>query len=263
VGAAELARALEARGARALPAVEWVEELVSTSDRLKAHARVGAPEWTVVVADRQTGGRGREGRRWSSPVGGLYLSVLLRPRFATVSLVPLAAGVAVAEAVGEWGVAARLKWPNDVLVDGRKLAGVLAEAASSASGVEWLALGIGVNATTDRTSLPAELREATAILREVAEAVPTPADLAAAVLTHLRVCYDALSVDPRSVVEAWRARAVEWWGERVEIRTANETFRARARGVDGEGALLVELEDGRERRVLSGELRRLRLAGEP
>ena len=96
--ASALAAALVARGGPRLPGVEWPESIDSTSDRLKALARGGAPEWTVVLADVQTGGRGREGRTWVSPPGGLYLSVLLRPRFEKVGLLPLAAGVAVAEA---------------------------------------------------------------------------------------------------------------------------------------------------------------------
>ena len=102
--AGALAAALAARGGPRLPAVEWPASIVSTNDRLKALARGGAPEWTVVLADEQTGGRGREGRTWVSPPGGLYLSVLLRPRFAEVGLLPLAAGLAVAEAAGELGV---------------------------------------------------------------------------------------------------------------------------------------------------------------
>ena len=131
----------------------------STSDRLKALARGGAPEWTVVLADVQTGGRGREGRTWVSPPGGLYLSVLLRPRFEKVGLLPLAAGVAVAEAAGELGVRTELKWPNDVLASGRKLAGILSEAASGPAGVEWVALGIGVNVSLDAARLPPEMQD--------------------------------------------------------------------------------------------------------
>jgi BirA family biotin operon repressor/biotin-[acetyl-CoA-carboxylase] ligase len=258
--AAGLGRALAARGAPPLAAVEWTSEVESTSDRLKALARAGAPEWTAVLANRQTGGRGREGRAWVSPPGGLYLSVLLRPRFAAVSLIPLAAGVAVAEAVAEWGVTTELKWPNDVLVSGRKLGGILAEATSGPSGVEWVALGIGVNVALGARALPADLRETVASLAEASDAVPTVAEVAAAVLARLRVCYDALRADPARIVEAWRARAVGWWGEVVDVRTARETMRGRLRDVDQEGALLVELEGGERRRILSGEIQRLRRA---
>lgn len=130
---AALVEALASRGGPRLPDVEWHQTIGSTSDRLKQLARAGAPEWTAVLADRQTSGRGREGRTWQSPAGGLYLSVLLRPRAEPVSLLPLAAGVAVAEAVAGFGVACQLKWPNDVLASGRKLAGILAEATSGST----------------------------------------------------------------------------------------------------------------------------------
>src|SRR6266540_629595 len=110
--------ALRARGLDWPAPIEHHVRLGSTSDRLKEKARKGAPEWAAVLADEQTGGRGRQGRAWASPPGGLYLSVLLRPRFAPASLIPLAAGVAVVEALGEHGVTAELKWPNDVLAGG-------------------------------------------------------------------------------------------------------------------------------------------------
>ncbi|HLA79334.1 MAG TPA: biotin--[acetyl-CoA-carboxylase] ligase, partial [Vicinamibacteria bacterium] len=97
-------------------------ELGSTNDWLKDACRHGLPEWSLVVADRQTAGRGRHGRAWASPPGNLYLSVLLRPRLPAelVSLLPLLAGVAVVEAAAGWGVAAELKWPNDVQAGGLK-----------------------------------------------------------------------------------------------------------------------------------------------
>jgi BirA family biotin operon repressor/biotin-[acetyl-CoA-carboxylase] ligase len=250
--------ALEARAVERVVPVEWHETLVSTSDRLKVLARAGAPEWTVVLADEQTGGRGREGRRWLSPAGGLYLSVLLRPRFEGVGLVPLAAGVAVAEAVAERGIAAELKWPNDVLVVGRKVAGILAEAASGAGGVVWVALGIGLNVSLPVEAVPPELRPfVTSLAAEGARGLELE-EVAAAVLAHLTVWYDALRSHPASVVDAWRARSAPWWGRLVDVQTTDELVRGRLHDVDGTGALVLELEDGGRRPILSGEVVRLR-----
>jgi BirA family biotin operon repressor/biotin-[acetyl-CoA-carboxylase] ligase len=257
---AELEAALERRGGPALPSIEWHDAVVSTSDRLKALARGGAPEWTVVAADRQTGGRGREGRAWASPPGGLYLSVLLRPRREVASRLPLAAGVAVAEAAREHGVEAQLKWPNDVLVGGRKLAGILAEAASGADGVEWVALGIGVNVAADEGALPEGLRGVTASLAGESGRAPRTVSVAAAVLSRLAVWYDALDASPVRVVAAWRERAVAWWGERVDVRAGNETLAGRLVGIDDEGCLVVVTDGGQMRRVLSGEVLRVRRA---
>jgi BirA family biotin operon repressor/biotin-[acetyl-CoA-carboxylase] ligase len=258
--ASALAAALAARGGPLLPGVEWPVSIGSTSDRLKALARGGAPEWTVVLADVQTGGRGREGRTWVSPPGGLYLSVLLRPRLEKVGLLPLAAGVAVAEAAGELGVRTELKWPNDVLASGRKLAGILSEAASGPAGIEWVALGIGVNVSLDSAGLAPELQAAvTSLAAEGAADVAVPA-VAAAVLARLAVCYDVLRSDPSAVVSAWRSRAVPWWGSQVDVRAGGTPLRGRLLEVDEEGALLLELAGGVRRRLLSGEVARVRQA---
>jgi BirA family biotin operon repressor/biotin-[acetyl-CoA-carboxylase] ligase len=257
--AAALRGALAARGGPRLPAVEWPEELASTSDRLKALARAGAPEWTTVLADRQTGGRGREGRAWASPPGGLYLSVLLRPRLEKVGLLPLAAGVAVAEAAGELGVRVELKWPNDVLASGRKLAGILSEAASGPGGVEWVVLGIGINVALDPARLSPELAGSATSLREAGVAEVAVAELGAAVIHRLAAGYDALAKAPDGVVAAWRERAAPWWGAMVEVRTGEGGWRGRLLEVDEDGALVVEIE-GRRRRLLSGEVTRLRVA---
>ena len=259
--AGALVQELAARGGPRLPALEWHDELGSTSDRLKDLARAGAPAWTVVVGERQTGGHGREGRTWQSPKGGLYLSVLLRPSSERVSLIPLAAGVAVAEAVLELGVRAELKWPNDVLVSGRKLAGILAEASSSGSGVDWVVLGIGVNVAVELDALPDALRQSATSLAACGARDARPSAVAAAALARLSVWYDALRTEPARVVAAWRAQAVPWWGALVEARTAGGERRGRLAAVDEEGALWLETTAGERIRLVSGEVSRVRAVG--
>ena len=222
--AAGLLEALEGRGAPWPAPVEWHEVVVSTNDVARERARAGGPEWTVVLADRQTGGRGRQGRSWASPPGGLYLSLVLRPRTDAVALLPLAAGVAVAEVATEHGVRAELKWPNDVLVHGRKLAGILAEASSSTGGVEWVVLGIGMNVTLDVTTLgPPATDVATSFQLETGTA-PGIEEVAAGVLSRLSVWYDALGSRPASVVEAWREHAIQWWGAPIQVKTGDEVL---------------------------------------
>jgi BirA family biotin operon repressor/biotin-[acetyl-CoA-carboxylase] ligase len=258
--AAALVEGLVSRGGPRLPKVEWHEELVSTSDRLKQLARSGAPEWTAILADRQTGGRGRDGRTWQSPAGGLYLSVLLRPSGECARLLPLAAGVAVAEAVAGFGVAGELKWPNDVLASGRKLAGILAEASSGGAGVEWVALGIGVNVALDPERLPEELRGSVTSLSAQGATGTDPGAVAGAVLARLGVWYDALREAPLRVVAAWRERAVPWWGSLVDVRSSAGVLRGRLLALDDDGALVIELSGGETRRLVSGEVSRLRQA---
>jgi BirA family biotin operon repressor/biotin-[acetyl-CoA-carboxylase] ligase len=158
-------------------------------------------------------------------------------------------------------VRAELKWPNDVLVNGRKLAGILAESASGPDGVEWVVLGIGVNLALDADALPEDLRDATTSIAGETGRAPRPPAAAAAVLSRLSVWYDALDASPARVVSAWRDRAVAWWGQRVDVRVGSESLSGRLVGIDEEGALILVTDSGQLRRVLAGEVLRVRRAG--
>lgn len=254
-------RMLNERGLPWEAPIEHHETIGSTSDRAKELAREGAPEWTVVRAERQTEGRGRQGSRWVSPAGNVFLSVVLRPAMPAdmLALLPLTAGVAVCDALRTLGLAAELKWPNDVLARGRKVAGILAETTSSAGTPEAVVLGIGVNVGLDLRELPPELRQAvTSVAAETGRAGDA-ASLVAEVLARLTVWYDALAQERARVISEWRARSIPWWGRLVEVRSGADVVRGVARGVDERGALLLEVE-GRPVPVLSGEAREVRLA---
>jgi BirA family biotin operon repressor/biotin-[acetyl-CoA-carboxylase] ligase len=259
-----LAAALAARGLEWPAHIEHLAVVASTNDRLKEKARLGAPEWTAVVAGRQTAGRGRAGRQWASPEGNLFLSVLLRPAIAPllVTLVPLAAGVAAAEAASEFGVVPRLKWPNDLVIGGRKLGGILVESISGAAGLEAAVVGIGMNVLLDPASLPDDLRDRVTSLSAQGGVVGDVATVAAAVLARLRVWYDRLAREGASrVLAAWQERSVPWWGRMVEARSGGSTLRGIAHGLDERGALLLDLEDGSRLAVVSGEVTEVRLSG--
>lgn len=241
--------------------IERFESVGSTNDVLRERARAGCSSWHVVLADRQTAGRGRQGRRWLSETGNLFLSLLLRPGDVpadTQSALPLLAGAAVGEAAVEWGVDARLKWPNDVMVGDRKLGGILAEASSGGLGLEHVIVGFGVNLDFDP---PDELRGAATSIRAETGRAPSVDEAAAAVLAAFEKA--ARTVAPRglaAVVAAWRERAADWWGREVEVLSGEARLRGRALGVDEAGALVLETGSGTIR-VLSGEARALRLAG--
>ena len=253
---------LAGRGVPVGGVVEHHGRLASTSDRARELGRLGAPEWSVVAADEQWAGRGRSGHDWASPAGNLFVSVLLRPSLspAGVTLLPLAAGTAVAEAVEEWGVRSTLKWPNDVLVGDRKLAGVLVEATSLTSAIESAVVGIGVNVRLDPRGLGSPLAERTASLLSETGSSVDPLEVGAAVLGRLALWYHALR-DGRSaeVLDAWRARSVPWWGREVEVRSSGGFLRGRAEGIDDAGALLLTSAEGAPLRILSGEVREARL----
>jgi BirA family transcriptional regulator, biotin operon repressor / biotin---[acetyl-CoA-carboxylase] ligase len=246
-------------------AAPWVrqvhafERVGSTNDVLKDLARAGAPEGTVVLAGEQTAGRGRHGRGWESPPGNLFLSFLLRPQDRTVApLVPLAAGVAVAEAVAAHGAAPRLKWPNDVLVPPRKLAGILAEASAEAAGLESVVVGVGLNVNADFGRASKEVRaEATSLAAETGRPHDV-LELAAEILGRWALWYDALRTDRARVREAWREWSLAWWGCPVEVIAGGQRLQGIARDLDDGGGLILETADGSRITVVSGEARELR-----
>lgn len=255
---------LAARGLAWPAPVEVLASVSSTNDRLKELARGGAPEWTAVLAARQTAGRGRQGRVWVSHEGDLFLSVLLRPPpgAAGAGLIPLAAGVATQEALVALGVdGGRLKWPNDVLVEGRKIAGILCEAAAGAGGIESVVVGIGVNVAASPDSLPEDLRAGAASLRTLLSGDVGPTEVAAEVLARLPLWYHEVAPG-RALLEAWRGRSVPWWGRPVEIRAGEIVLRGRLHGLADDGGLLLETGDGRIATVRSGDVSELRLAGD-
>lgn len=256
--ASRLRALLQAAGGPWPAPIEHHAILSSTSDRLKEWAREGASDLAVVFADVQEAGRGRQGRTWASPPGNLYLSVLLRPEARHAGLVPLLGGVATCAALSSLGVAARLKWPNDVLAGESKLAGILAEASSGPRGVEWVVLGIGVN-VDPQGILP---KGATSLGDETGRTV-LPVAVAAAVLGQVSLWYHALaSGRTHDLLAAWRERSVPWWGRLVEARAGDQVIRGIATDLGDDGALLLTLPDGQPRRIISGEVSRLRLVPE-
>src|SRR4051812_4096042 len=202
-----------------------LRETTSTNDRARTLAAAGAPHGTLVTAGSQSAGRGRQGRAWSAPPGrALLMSLVLR---APDRMLPLAAAVAVADAAGP---GAAIKWPNDVLLEDRKVAGILAEARPQEG---WAVLGIGLNAAVRVADLPPELRDTAATLGLEPRDVET-------VLTRLLAALErALALDTPALLDAWRARdalrgrEVAWAGGR-----------GRAAGIDGDGRLVVELAHG-------------------
>jgi BirA family biotin operon repressor/biotin-[acetyl-CoA-carboxylase] ligase len=207
----------------------------STNDRARELARAGAPHGTLVTAGEQSAGRGRQGRTWSAPAGSaLLMSLVLRDAPA---LLPLAAGAAVAEVAGP---AAQVKWPNDVLLDGRKVAGILAEGRPQES---WTVLGIGLNVAVRIEDLPPALHESAGTLGLA------PAELEPTLARLLDALERALALDAATMLDAYRerdalrGRAIEW-GDGS----------GRAAGIDGEGRLVVELAGGGSTALSAGEV---------
>ena len=259
---ADLAAALMAtsdrRGHLGHP-VYYFAETSSTNDRAAAYAERGAPEGTMVVAGSQTAGRGRLGRSWYSPPGaGLYASLVFRTR-AAAPFLTLLAGVAVADGIRKaTGLGLEIKWPNDVVTprsvgrQRRKVAGILAEASSSAAGLQHVVLGFGVN--VQPVAYPPELADrASSLETELGRTVDMNAVLAE-VLVELAAGLPALaSGDAASLLARWRSLAPSVRGGAVECDSASGRVRGVAEGVADDGALLVRIGD-RTERVVAGEV---------
>jgi BirA family biotin operon repressor/biotin-[acetyl-CoA-carboxylase] ligase len=236
------------------------DSLPSTNDLAKELAEQGAAHGEVVVAETQTAGRGRRGRSWASPPArNLYLSVVLRPELPPqrATEITLLASVALCEAVREAGVAAEIKWPNDVLAGGRKVGGILTEMAAEPDRVQWLVVGLGVNLNAAADDFPPELRgEATSLAAERGAAVPR-ALFAAALLARLEAWLDRHAAEGFAPVrEAWRALSGTL-GREVRVVTGDGELRGVAEDVDEAGALLVRGALGLER-VIAGDVHLLR-----
>jgi BirA family biotin operon repressor/biotin-[acetyl-CoA-carboxylase] ligase len=231
-------------------------ETVSTNDDAWAALDDGLPDGVTVVADAQTGGRGREGRAWTQVPGrGLALSVALHlgcdPEQA--GLIPLAAGLALAESIARFGISPRLKWPNDVMLESRKLAGLLCERRRRAAGGEAVVIGAGVNVRHAPGDFPVELASIATSLA-IAGVAASLEDVAAEFVNALEPRWTELQEGSRAaILEAWSARAA-YWGEPVTVRTPAGPLSGVAQRLDKDGALVLRLASGAETRVLAGDL---------
>ena len=237
------------------------EELDSTSNYAKALAQAGAPDGTAVTADSQTAGRGRMERSFQSPKGqGIYLSLLLRPPLPPDRLPPVTAlaGVSVCAAVERvCGVRPGLKWPNDPVLEGKKLCGILTEVSLEAETgrLQSLVLGIGINVLQQPGDFSPEVREVATSLAQVLGRPVSRPRLAAALLEELERAYAALLAgDLSDYLAAYRRDCVNL-GKQVQLLPfAGPRETALAVGVDGDFNLIVRDEQGRERTVRSGEV---------
>jgi BirA family biotin operon repressor/biotin-[acetyl-CoA-carboxylase] ligase len=223
-----------------------LDVLESTSQTLRELAQDGEAEGTVVVAEEQRAGHGRLGRGWSSPKGGLWFSVLLRPAVAPAEAqkLTLLAGVAVATALRKHlGLECRLKWPNDVIVSGKKLCGILAESRSN-DRLEYVILGIGLNANFLVSALPEELRRSAITVREVLQRPVDRMALLRAVLNELDAGYRAFCAgDTGDIIAGWKELS-ETLGRNVRVETGTGFVEGVAEDVDARGALVVRTPEG-------------------
>ena len=243
------------------PRDRWqvLEEVDSTNTACKRLAAENAPDGTVVMADCQTAGRGRRGRSFASPRAmGLYLSILWRPDCSPESLLPLTAltAVAVCRAVERTGgVSPAIKWPNDLVLNGRKLGGILTELSleGESGHIDYVIVGIGINCRQRPEDFDPEIREIAGSLDMVLPVQVKRAALAAALTEELDTLRHEVMLHPEKWLEDYRRRCLTV-GSRVQILRGQERREAEAVAVDERFGLIVRYDDGKEETLRSGEV---------
>ncbi len=233
----------------------YLQSVGSTNDEVKQRARDGAPEGTLVVAGEQLSGRGRSGRQWTSKPGNLYMSLLLRPQCdaGQAAQISFLAALALSTAIVEIAPALKPqhKWPNDVLINGGKISGILLESsARMAGGVEWLVLGMGVNVAHH----PDDTGQSVTSLHALGAADCTANSVLHALAPALQQWLETWRREGFAPLRlAWLERAAGLGGP-LRVRLAKEEFTGTFRDLDGDGSLLVEQTDGTLRRITAGEV---------
>ncbi|MBN1538956.1 MAG: biotin--[acetyl-CoA-carboxylase] ligase [Candidatus Thermoplasmatota archaeon] len=239
--------------------IEIIESVVSTNDIARQRAEKGCREGLIVLARTQTGGRGRMGRRFHSPEGGLYMSLVLRPSLPPqeISLLPLLAGLAVSKSISATILLpTTLKWPNDVLLDGRKVSGILVESSIKGDDLEYAVIGVGINANFSSAELPDELRSSAGTLMDATGSVVDLEELFHNLASFFEMLYDRFrNGDAVSLLEEWTERS-ETIGRDVRVRTGSGDITGTALGLDQTGALLLSV-DGVLQRIDTGDVHHL------
>ncbi|MDD5617394.1 MAG: biotin--[acetyl-CoA-carboxylase] ligase [Candidatus Methanoperedens sp.] len=217
-------------------------------------------EGTVVIAESQTGGRGRMGRKWISPEGGIWLSVVLKPRMQPLHAprITLLAGVAVAKTIREFGLPAKIKWPNDVLINGKKVCGILTEIGAEMDSIQYVVVGVGIDANVDTETFPEEFRDTSTSLKNELGCDINRVEFVQKLLVELEALYLKFQNEGfTSIIEEWRMMSATI-GEWVKITTQSRIMYGEAVGVDSDGALILETGEGRLEKIVAGNCEHLR-----
>jgi BirA family biotin operon repressor/biotin-[acetyl-CoA-carboxylase] ligase len=234
------------------------EQTTSTNDVVEKLARDGVPEGVVVFAESQTKGRGRLGRHWMSPARkGLWFSVLLRPKLRPLETTQLivAAATALWRAIHEeTGITPEIKWPNDILIRGKKVVGILTELSAELDRVKHVTLGVGVDVNLSASEFPADLRKiATSLRIETGKPVSRP-ELATAILRELDREYARIGDGQfGALADEWEQHCTTI-GKNVSIQIGDRKIRGRAEALDDDGALLLRTEHGHLERIIGGDV---------
>jgi len=232
-------------------------EVKSTNTVAKFLAMNGAENGTVVISEKQTDARGRSGKSWESPLGGIWLSIILQPNvhYSKLPLITLATGVAVAKAIERTGItSSEIKWPNVIMLHGKKVCGILTEAVTKFNTIENVIIGVGIDANIDISDFPEELQDGTTTLADELGRKEDENTLIRIFLEEFEKISELFNNEGfEEILKEWRKRSYSI-GKIVEVREPfNKNYDAYVLGISREGALVVEKIDGTLEKVISGE----------
>ena len=233
------------------------KEVSSTNTIAKFLAVNDIENGSVVISEKQSNARGRSGKHWASPLGGVWLSIILHPHidYSKLSLLTLTTGVAVAKALERMGIEnAEIKWPNDIMINDKKVCGILTEAVTQFNTIENIIIGVGIDVNIDMADFPEELQDGTTtIAQELGENVDENTLIRIFLEEFEKIGRTFLEGDIESILKDWRKRSYTI-GKIVEVRAPfNKQYDAYVVGIGKEGALIVEKIDGTLEKVISGE----------
>lgn len=232
--------------------VIYYRSLPSTNDAAKRRAQEGAKNGTVIIAEEQTAGRGRIKRSWLSPRGSIALSIILYPELAYLPCLIMVASLAVASAIEQvTSLKAQIKWPNDVLVNGRKVCGILVESNVRGDKVDYAVIGIGINVNLNLADFPEIAPLATSLSQELGRNV-SRREVIRSLLTEAERLYLALPAGD-SVFKQWRDRLVTL-GKKIQVSSGEATYRGVAESVAHDGSLLLRQPDGNLLKIVAGDV---------
>ena len=231
--------------------LHYLEETTSTQDVARDLAEKGAPEGAAVIAGTQKAGRGRLGRTWFSPEGGLAVSFVLRPTIEDLRLMPAITSVAVFRTLQKFGVKPAIKWPNDVLVGGKKICGILIENGLDGSRLKYSVPGIGININFDTTQYPEIADISTSLSVQLGHDVPV-GEVAVGLFSELETLY-LQKADAAYLVGEW-VQNMETIGRSISVQAGGEIFKGTARSINTAGNLIMCLDDGTLKEVIAGDV---------
>jgi BirA family biotin operon repressor/biotin-[acetyl-CoA-carboxylase] ligase len=231
-------------------------EVDSTNEVAKKLAEEGASEGTIVIAEVQRRGKGRRGKRWLSPEGGVWMTIILRPDIplAKAPLLTLVTGVAVAQTLQmECGLDVGIKWPNDILIGEKKVCGILTEASADKGRLDYVVLGIGIDLNVDVEDFPLDLKKGATSLKNELDREIYGVEVVQKFLENFEEVYEDFKKGQfQDILTQWR-RLSKTIGREVEVHKKGRLVVGEAVGINRDGALILELEDGSLRKVISGE----------